>query len=372
MANPWISWANASADLPITTAAVIGGCVAKGQTLDSGVTERLKLLTSLQDYYDMCGVTSLDTTKELDKFINLAFNVYGVSPIIIYNVDNTSVVATDIVDGIEAVQNESENKLNKTCFALCAEDSGTEETIRSALDTFTRANAQGRMAYQIDDTETTTAGAISDKSITTREAIATIGSETISEVEYSLDFLFVLTLVKNTTIAGNQGRVFRSVSNTEIPNGTSYSHTWTKAETKTLEENGIMSVINLRGRDKLKGVYTAHYTATGSPDIADDYQATVDTLSQTQNEIVDYIMDEWIDAPTDQALLNSVITQINVNLGNNPGYNPNSKVTAIKNTSSESESKITIYMTTYPKVPATDFDINNNVLVWSFDIELTE
>ena len=63
----------------------------------------------------------------------------------------------------------------------------------------------------------------------------------------------------------------------------------------------------------------------------------------------------------------SVPTQIN-----NPGYNPNSKVTAIKNTSSESVSKITIYMTTYPKVPATDFDIYNNVLVWSFDIELTE
>ncbi len=362
----YVNYSNKAPALPISTASVIGGYVALGQALAGGVTERLILVNTLDDYYDQCGVTALDMTKELDKFLDLAFNVYGIAPVIIYNVDSTSTSAADIVAGIVAVQNEAEAKLKKTCFVLGAEDSGTETTIRSALDTFTRAGQKARMFYQIDNTETTTAGCIADKTITTKEALATIGKWNIGGTyDYFADMPAICTLVKNSTTIERKGRVFRSVSKIKVPNAVSYSHSWTEAEVLTLEQNGIMSMLPKSGMMFLKGVYTAHYTATGSPDITQDYQCTVDTLAQMENEITNYILLRIIDEPMSQDLIDSVISTMNANLSGNAGLN-SGRITAIKNNGSN----LTVYMTTSPKVPITMAEVENTVVETEFDITL--
>ena len=282
----YVTWSNTQPNVRITTASVIPAYVAKGQALDGGITERLYKLNSVDDYLETVAGTALDMTKELDKMIYLHFRVYGLSPLIIYNVDSTSVLAADIVTGIEAVGAQSMTKLYVRPFCIAAEDSGTESTIRDALAAFALSFDGGHVArafYLIDDTITTKAGAIADKTITAKGTSACWGTETIGSNDYSLDMIAMSTLVFNTISRAN--RVYRSVSKIEIPNAIAYNKDISIADVEDLENAGVMSVMGFNGTHYIKGVYTAHWTGSGTPTLVDDYQATVDQLAQTENEI---------------------------------------------------------------------------------------
>ena len=200
----YINWSNKEAPLGITKSDIIPAYVGLGQALDTGITERMYKLNSADDYLDTVAGTSLDMTNALDRFIYLAFYVYGNKPIIIYNVDSTSTSAADIVAGIDALEQAYQN-LNVRPFVMGAEDSDTEATIRARLASLASGfdgDHKGRGIYGIDNSITTKSAAIADKTTVNAYTSATWGLVEIGSYSYELDMIAILTEVKNSMTRG--------------------------------------------------------------------------------------------------------------------------------------------------------------------------
>ncbi len=369
----YLNWSNEESPGIIKVSEVIPAIVAQGQ-VQTTATPRKHIINSEAEYLALVSGSALDTSNLLDRYIKMAFSVIKVKPIIIYNVDSTlatTSLTAEIIAGITDIKS-SMVDLGVRPFSLVAQESDSQATVRTAMASFAASfdgDHKGRGFYEIVSTASTVTLAIADKSVEAATMSACWGNCTITGITEAVPLAWIASLIHSKETVTKGGLVYQATSNLDIPLCTAYDKAGVTLDTQqTLENGGIMGVYRATSKLRIKGPYTSAFDNSAAATLTADFQSTVDTLSQTENNIRDYVLDYVIDTPLTASNVEQCVGAINRVLGSMvaAGAYKHAYVELARITSSV----LTLYLKTAPVPPTTQVNVNNTVETTTITINI--